>query len=193
MRRQQVRIVGRGRSHRQNLAGLRIQRHDGTFTTLQSVVGDVLKLRVDGQLHASTLSGRTTEQLRHTVVELAIARAGKLLIHGSFQTSCTVDSGEVAGQSRVLERVVVHALIVVLIIRLHRGCNLRAVHHDGTARRTVVIVQRSAIPRVSHQSLRIEELNVAEGTHQQDKHARGRHPHAANRPIHSSHLQNPLP
>ena len=170
---QQIRIVGGGRSHRQNLAGLRVQRHDGTLTALQSVVGDVLKLRVDGQLHAGTLSGGTAEELRHAIVELAIARAGELLIHGGFQAGRAVDGGEVAGQSRVLERVVVHALVVVLIIGLHRGSNLRAVHHDGTTCRTVVVVQCSAIPRVSHQGLRIEELNIAEGTHQQDKHARG--------------------
>ena len=169
---QQIRIIGRRRSHRQDLTGLRVQRHHSTLTALQSVVGNILKLRIDRQLHAGALCGRTAKQLRHTVVELAIARARKLLIHGGFQTGRAINRGEVTRQSRVLERVVVHALVVVLIIGLHRGSNLRAVHHDGTTRRTVVVVQCSAIPRVSHQGLRIEELNIAEGTHQQDKHAR---------------------
>ena len=191
MSRQKIRIIGRRRSHRQNLTGLRVQRHHSTLTALQRVVGNILKLRIDRQLHASALRGRTTEQLCHTVVELAIARACKFLIHSSFQTGRAINRGEITRQSRILERVVIHTLVVVLIIGLHRRSNLRTVNHNRTTCRTVVVVERSRIPLIIHQRLRIEELNIAEGTHQQDKHARGRHPHAANSPIHSSHLQNP--
>ena len=80
MSRQKIRIIGRRRSHRQNLTGLRVHRHHSALTALQRVIRNILKLRIDRQLHAGALCGRTTKQLRHTVVELAIARAGKLLI-----------------------------------------------------------------------------------------------------------------
>lgn len=191
MSRQKIRVIGRRRSHRQNLTGLRVHRHHSTLTAPQSAIRNILKLRIDRQLHASALRGRTTEQLRHTVIELAIARARKLLIHSSFQTGRAINRGEVTRQSRILERVVIHTLVVVLIIGLHRRSNLRTINHNRTTCRTVIIVESSGIPLIVHQSLRIEELNIAEGAHQQDKHARGRHPHAANSPIHSSHLQNP--
>ena len=130
MRRQKIRIIGRRRSHRQNLTSLRVQRHHSTLTALQSVVGNILKLRIDRQLHAGALCGRTAKQLRHTVVELAIARTCKLLIHSSFQTGRAINRGEVTRQSRILERVVIHTLVVVLIIGLHRRSNLRTINHD---------------------------------------------------------------
>ena len=130
MSRQKIRIIRRRRSHRQNLTGLRVHRHHSALTALQSAIRNILKLRINRQLHASALSGRTSEKLRHTIVELAITRAGKLLIHSSFQTSCAINRGEVTRQSRVLERVVIHTLVVVLIIRLHRRSDLRTINHD---------------------------------------------------------------
>ena len=109
MSRQKIRIIGRRRSHRQNLTGLRVHCHHSALTALQSAIRNILKLRINRQLHASALRRRTTKQLRHTVVELAVARAGKFLIQCSFQARRAINRGEITRQSRILKRVVIHA------------------------------------------------------------------------------------
>ena len=74
---QRVRVVGRGRDHGQDLAGLRPQRHHraGVALAPQLVVGGLLDVRVDGQHHVAAARVPAGDQVGQPAPEQPVVAA----------------------------------------------------------------------------------------------------------------------
>ncbi len=96
-----VRVVRRVAGHREDRAGLRVERRDGPDLALQALPRGLLGVGVERQHDAAALLGVTAEEIGHAIHEQPVVRTGEHLACLALDTVRAEDEGVEAGDRGV--------------------------------------------------------------------------------------------
>ena len=171
--RQVVRVVRRRGHHREDLARLRPDGHDGAGVALrrQRVVRGLLHRRVDRQHDVAAGRVAAGDEVGQPPREEPVVVAVEDLVLGPLDPAAAVEHRVVAGDRRVLRTVRVLALVAQAVAGLGAAGQDLARGADLAPLTAVLGQQHALVARIGAVVARLDDLHVGQVRHEQDDHA----------------------
>ena len=168
-----VRVVRRAVHHRENGAGIRIERDDRTLETRtesvevgQTLLRDLLRLGVDRQRDVAALRLVVADEVDDAVHEQPVVVSGQDVVLRVLQLATAVGVGVEAGEMGIQVRRGVRALVVVLVVAVDAPRDRIAVDQDRPAVAGELLIEYAPVAGAVVEVVRLYELHVVR-IHQQ--------------------------